>query len=74
MNMSVKNGVVNGDYWYMNSSTQYVTNSKDTIDYTKERDAIYTNICLRWKNEFPDGLDIDYMLCACAPNHYVNMK
>ena len=38
--MSVNNGDVNGDYCYMKSSTGYASNNQNSIDYTKERDAI----------------------------------
>ena len=73
MNMSVDNGDDNGDYCYMNSFTGYDINNHNSIDYTKERDEISTNIYLG-KNGLLDGVDIDNMLPASALNQYVNME
>ena len=36
MNMSVENNDVNSDYFYINSSTGYVINNYNSIDYTKK--------------------------------------
>ena len=36
MNMSVDNGDVNGDYYYMNSSTGSVIRNHNSIDYAKK--------------------------------------
>ena len=52
MNISVENCDVNGDYYYMNSSTGYVINNHNFIDYTNKRDGIYTNIYLRKKMDY----------------------
>ena len=71
--MSADNGVVNGGYYYINSSTGYVINNNNFIEYTKKRDEIYTNRYLRWNNELPDGVEIDDMLPASAPDKYVHM-
>ena len=43
--MSVDYDYVNGDYFYMNSSTGSGSNNHNSIDYTNKRHAIYTNIC-----------------------------
>ena len=61
MNISVDNGDVNGDFFYMNSSTGYVINNHDYIDYTKKRYEIYAKTYLRENNRLPDGVDIYYM-------------
>ena len=47
INMSVDNGDVNGDYFYMNSSTGSVIKNHNLIDYTKKRDKFSTDIYLR---------------------------
>ena len=47
MNVSVGNSDINGDYFYMNTSTGYVINNHNSIDYTKKRDEISTNRYLR---------------------------
>ena len=47
MNIGVDNGDVNGDYFYMNSSTGSVIKNHNLIDYTKKRDKFSTNIYLR---------------------------
>ena len=41
--MSVENGDINGDYCYMNSSTESFIKNHNYIDYTKKRDDISTN-------------------------------
>ena len=56
MNMSVENGDVNVDYFYINSSTVYVINNHNYIDYTKKRDEISTKTYLRENNGLPDGV------------------
>ena len=73
MNMSVDNDNYNGGHFYMNSSTGYEPKNQNSIDYTKIRDEISTNIYLRENNGLPDGVDIGDMLPASAPNHYVNI-
>ena len=45
--MSVANGDVNGDYFYMNISTVSVINNHNPIDYKNKRNEIFTNIYLR---------------------------
>ena len=47
MNMSVDNGYVKGDYFYMNSSTGYFIKNHIFIDYANKRDEISTNKHLR---------------------------
>ena len=47
MNISVDNGDVNDDDLYMNSSTGYVINNYNYIDYTKKRYKIYAKKYLR---------------------------
>ena len=74
MNMSFDNGGINGDYFYMNSSTGSESNHDNLIDYTKKIDEISTNGCLRENNGLPDGVGIDDMLPASALNQYVNME
>ena len=74
INMSVDNGDVNGDNFYMNSSTGSVIRNHNSIDYTKKRDETSTNKYLREKYWFPDGVDIDDMLPSSAPNKYVKME
>ena len=74
MNMSVKNGDVNGDYCYMNISTGSVINNQNSIDYANKRDEISTNIYLRGKNGLPDGVEIDDLLPASTLNQYVNTE
>ena len=61
MNISVDNSDVNGDYFYMNSSTGFVINNHNYIDYTKKRYEIYSNKYLRENNILTDGVDIYYM-------------
>ena len=48
--MSVGNGDVNGDYFYMNNSTVSVINNHNSVDYTHKRDEISSNIYLRGNN------------------------
>ena len=43
INMNIENCDVNGDYWYMNSSTSYVIKNHNSIDYTKKRYETSTN-------------------------------
>ena len=74
VNISVDNGHFNGDYCYMNSSTGYIINNKNYIDYTNKRYEISTNRNLRGNNGLADGVDIDDMLPESAPNQYVNMR
>ena len=64
--MSVYNGDVNDNYFYMNSSTGSIIKSHNSIDYIKNE--ISTSIDLRENNGLPDGVDIYDMLPASAPN------
>ena len=50
MNISVDNGDFNGDYFCINSSTGYVINNHNPIDYTKKIDKITTNRYFRENN------------------------
>ena len=74
MNMSVDNGDVNGDYFYMDSSTRYESNDQSSFDYTKKRDEIYINRCLIEHNGWPYSARIDVMLPASMLNQYDNME
>ena len=56
MNMSVTNGYVNGEYYYMNVSTRYIIKNHNSVDYTNKRDKILTNRFLRENNGLPDGV------------------
>ena len=38
--MTVGNGVVNGDYIYMNISTEYFVKNHNSIDHTKKIDEM----------------------------------
>ena len=44
INISVDNGDVNYDCCYMNSSTGYVINNHNIIDYKNKRDIFYQHI------------------------------
>ena len=72
--MSVENGDVNVDYFYINSSTGNFINNHNYIDYTNRRYEMYTNIYLRENNGLRDGVDIDDMVPESATNQYVNME
>ena len=72
--MRVENGDVNGDCCYMNSSTESVIRNNSFIEYTNKRDAISAKKYLKENNESPDGVDIDDILPASAPNQYANTK
>ena len=41
--MSVDTGYVNGDYFYMNSSTRSIIRNQNSIDYKNDRYEISTN-------------------------------
>ena len=58
----------------MNTSTGYVINNHNSIDYTKKRDESSTNRYLRGNNGLPDSVEIYYMLPASTPNQYANME
>ena len=58
----------------MNISTRSEINNHNSIDYTKKRYEISTNIYLRENNGLSDGVDIDYMLPASTLNQYFNME
>ena len=62
LNMSVDNGCVNGDYFYMNSSTVSDIKNHNSVDYTNKIDEISTNVYLGENNGLPDGVDIGGML------------
>ena len=64
MNMNVENVDVNGDYCYMNIYTVSESNNHNSIDYTKKKDEISTNIYFMENNGLPDGVGIDVMLPA----------
>ena len=74
MNIIFDNGDVNGDYFNMNSSTGYVINTHNYIDYTNRRDEISLNIYFREYYGLLDGVDLDNMLPASPPHQYVNME
>ena len=74
MNMSVENGDVNVDYFYINSSTVYVINNHNYIDYTKNIYESSNNRHVKGNNGLLGGVGIDDMLPASAPNQYVNME
>ena len=74
INMSVENGDVNGDYFYMNCFTGSDVKNHISIDYTKKRYGIYTNRYLRENNGLPDGVYIGDMLPASKLNQYVNIE
>ena len=74
MKIIVDNGGFNSDYCYMKSYTRSESKNQDSIEYTKKRDEISTNICLLENNRLPDGIGIDYMLPAYALYQYVNME
>ena len=74
MHMSVENGDANGDYCYMNGSTISESNNHNSVEYTKKRDEIYTNIYVMENNGLTDGVGIGDMLLASALNQYINMK
>ena len=74
INMSVYNDDVNGDYFYINGSTEYVISYHNSVDYKKKRDEITANKYLRENNGLQVGLYISYtMLPASAHNQYFNM-
>ena len=64
MNMNIENVDVNGDYCYMNIYTVSESNNHNSIDYTKKKDEISTNIYFMENNGLPDGVGIDVMLPA----------
>ena len=72
--MSVDTGYVNGDYFYMNSSTRSIIRNQNSIDYKNDRYEISTNKYWRLYNGSPDGGYIDDILPASAPNKYFNME
>ena len=72
MNISVEKSDVNGDYFYMNSSTGSEPNNHNSIDYKKIYE-ISTNRYLMENNGLPDGVGIDDMLPKYTLNQYVNM-
>ena len=74
MNRIVYNCGVNGDYFYMNSSTGSVIRNQNSIYYTNKRDEMSTNKYLRENNGLPNSVDIDDILPVSAPNQYVNME
>ena len=51
-----------------------VKNNKTCIDDKNKKDEISTNRYLKENNGFPDGVYIDDMLAASAPNQYVNTE
>ena len=55
MNISVDNGDVNGDYFYMSISTWSVINNHNSIGYTNNRDEVSTNRYLRGNNGLTGG-------------------
>ena len=72
-NMSVDNGDVNGEYFYMNSSTGSEFKNHSYIEYTKKIDEMYTNKCIMKNNGLTDGVGIDDMLPTSILNQCVNM-
>ena len=44
--MSVYNGDVNGEYYYINCSAGSVIKNHNSVDYTKKIDETSTNRCL----------------------------
>ena len=74
MNMSVENGDVNGDHFYINSSTRYESNNHNSIGYTNKRDSISTYMYLMVINVLPDGVGIDFMFPASTLNQCANME
>ena len=58
----------------MNSSTGYGTKKHNPVGYTEKRYSISTNRYLREDNVLPDGVEIDGMLPASAPNQYAKME
>ena len=65
---------INGNYYYMNSSTGSESKNHNTIYYTKKRDEISNNRYLRENIALLDGVSIDDMLPASALNQYINME
>ena len=58
----------------MNSYTEYAINNHNYIDRKNKLDEISTNRYLRGNIGLLDGVYIDDMLPASAPNQYVNLK
>ena len=51
-----------------------VINNHNSVDYTKKRDEISTNIYLRGNNGLLHGVYIDDMLPESSPNQYFSME
>ena len=68
INIIVDNVDDNGDYCYINSSTIYVINNHNSVDYTKKINKFSINIYLRGYNGLSGGVYIDDMLPAFASN------
>ena len=64
---------INGNYYYMNSSTGSESKNHNTIYYTKKRDEISNNIYLMENNGLLNGVGIDVMLPISRLNQHANM-